>query len=143
MPAVGGNSHVMTSERDSKLARAVLEDLEGATNALVVEQNGQRRVAVPPEVGQVLQQVLSAMASGRSVTVNSFSEELTTSIAAQILGVSRPTVMKMINSGQLPSHRVGSHHRLSAEDVFAELQARRERERAAFSELLELEDDEF
>lgn len=63
-------------------------------------------------------------------------------MAARILGVSRPTLMKMIGSGVVASHMVGSHHRLLAEDVYAVLRARRDRERAAFSELMELEGDD-
>jgi excisionase family DNA binding protein len=58
------------------------------------------------------------------------------------VAVSRPTLMKMIGDGAIPAHRVGSHHRLRSDDVFAALRARRARERAAFADLLELEDDE-
>lgn len=139
----GNDNRVMTSQHENDLARSVLKDLEGAANVLVVEQNGQRRFALPPEIGRVLQHVIAVMASGGSVTVSSVPKELTTSIAAEILGVSRPTLMKMITEGKVPAHRVGSHHRLHADDVFAELRARRERERAAFAALLELEGDEI
>lgn len=82
------------------------------------------------------------MARGGTVTIGSVPEVLTTSAAAGILGISRPTLMKMINTGLIPSHKVGTHHRLRAEDVFAALRARRSRERAAFAELMELEGDE-
>lgn len=77
-----------------------------------------------------------------AVTVTALPEELTTSTAAKILGISRPTLMKMIREGRIPAHEVGTHHRLRTEDVFTELHERRERQRAAFAELLELEGDE-
>lgn len=66
---------------------------------------------------------------------------LTTTTAAGILGISRPTLMKLIDKGEIPSHKVGSHTRLKAVDVYSALRARRERERAAFAELMELDYD--
>jgi excisionase family DNA binding protein len=86
--------------------------------------------------------VLDVMARGGTITIGSVPDVLTTSAAAGILGISRPTVIKMIRDGQLPAHRVGTHHRLKSEDVFAALKARRARERAAFLELMEIERDE-
>lgn len=50
--------------------------------------------------------------------------------------------MKMIEEGTIAAHKVGTHHRLRACDVFDALRARRARERAAFAKLLELEGDE-
>lgn len=135
-------SRVMASDRQARLAGDVLAQLEGSGGVLAVERDGHRVVAIPAEVGKLLQHVLDVMARGGTVTIGSVPEVLTTSTAANILGVSRPTLMKMINRGAIPSHMVGTHHRLRAEDVFAALRARRARERAAFEELLKLEGDE-
>lgn len=107
-----------------------------------MERDGRRTVVVPPEIGRLLQHVLDVMARGGTVTIGTVPEVLTTSTAAGILGISRPTLMKMIKEGSIPSHMVGTHHRLTAEDVRAALRARRARERAAFEELMELEGDE-
>lgn len=137
-----GTSRVMATAREVRLARDVLAQLEGPEGALTVERDGRRVVPVPPEIGKLLQHVLDVVARGGTVTVGSVPEILTTSTAAGILGISRPTLMKMINEGSIPSHMVGTHHRLRAEDVYAALRARRARERAAFEELMELKGDE-
>jgi excisionase family DNA binding protein len=143
MPIISNSeTRVMTSEREAELARDVLSSLEGEAGSLVVERGGHREAALPPEIGKLLQHVLAVMARGGTVTVTTMPKELTTTAAAEVLGVSRPTLMKMIGDGAIASHRVGSHHRLHSEDVFAALRARRARERAAFAALLELEDDE-
>ena len=81
------------------------------------------------------------MARGGAVTITSLPKEMTTTTAAAVLGVSRPTLMAMIREGRIPAHRVGSHHRLLADDVFAERSARRARERAAFVDLQEALDE--
>lgn len=141
-PIQQGTGRVLTTERESELARDVLSQLEGPSGKLTVERDGTRQGALPPEIGRVLQHVLDVMARGATVTIGTVPAELTTSAAAGVLGISRPTLMKMIREGTIPSHRVGSHHRLKSEDVFTALRARREPERAAFAELMELAGDE-
>ncbi len=134
-----GNSRLMATPREMSLARDVLKHLEGPQGSLVVKRADSSVVEVPPEIGRLLQHVLSVMARGGTVTVGSVPEVVTTSAAAEILGISRPTLMKMIRGGEIPSHKVGTHHRLKSEDVFEALRMRRARERAAFERLLELE----
>lgn len=131
---------VITTGREAEQARAVLDQLHGPEGVLSVERDGQRATTLPPEVGRVLQQVLDVVARGGIVTVGAVPEEITTSTAAGILGVSRPTVMKMIRDGVLPAHMVGTHHRLNSDDVYAVRRARRARERAALMALLEDDD---
>lgn len=138
---IQSGTRVMTTEREAALADEVLSELSGEQGVLAVERSGERRATVPPELGRIIQQVLDVMARGGSVTITSLPEELTTTAAAAVLGVSRPTLMTMIKDGRLPAHRVGSHHRLLASDVFAERSARRDRERAAFASLQDLLED--
>lgn len=139
---VVSTNRVITTEHDADLARDVLEQLDGPAGSLRVDHRGDVLDPIPPELGRILQQVLEVMANGGTVTISSTPNELTTSSAAAILGVSRPTLMKMVEDGRVPAHRVGSHTRFTAEDVFAERRARRDRERAAFRALRDLEDDE-
>ena len=76
------------------------------------------------------------------MTVSAIPQEVTTSTAAAMLGISRPTLMKLVTDGAIPAHKVGTHTRLLSGDVLEVKRARRERERAAFAELLELEGDD-
>lgn len=140
---VASTNRLITTERDAHIAREVLEHLEGPEGSLLVDHRGEANEPVPPEVGRILQQVLEVVANGGTVTISSTPEELTTSSAAAILGVSRPTLLKLVKDGKVSSHRVGTHTRFRAEDIFAERRARRARERAAFQSLRELEDDEI
>lgn len=105
-------------------------------------ERGNNAVPLPPELGRILQRVLEVMSTGGTVTVSAIPEELTTTTAASILHMSRPTLMGLIRGGEIPSHKVGSHHRLRAADVFAYRNARRARERAAFAELRDLDDSD-
>lgn len=96
--------------------------------------------AVRPELDAILRKVIQAMSEGGAVTIGSLPRELTTTVAAQMIGVSRPTLMKKIREGQLPSHKVGAHTRLKTEDVQEYIRKRQVDRAAAFAELRELED---
>jgi len=98
-------------------------------------------VAVPEELSKIVARILRIVASGGTVTVGSMPAELTTSTAAEQLGVSRPTLMKMIDRGGIPAHKVGSHTRLRTSDVMAFRSDRQARRRKAFEELRAPEDE--
>jgi len=98
-------------------------------------------VAVPPDVSSFLIQVLRGLARGH-FAVTALPEELTTTVAAELVGVSRPTLMKLVRSGELASRQVGTHTRLRTGDVLA-LRKRRAQDRRAALEALRALDDEF
>jgi excisionase family DNA binding protein len=85
------------------------------------------RVELPEELYRVLRQVVDALRSGLAVTVAPQTQTLTTQQAADLLGVSRPTVIRLLDSGEIPFERVNTHRRIE----LRELLAYRERRRAA------------
>lgn len=136
------SSRVLTSERDASMARDVLTELTAERGSLAVSIGDEKTATVPVELRRLITQVLESVATGATITIGSVPDELTTSHAAAMLGISRPTLMKMVADGRLPAHKVGSHTRLKADDVFklrGDMQAQR---RAAFDELRELLDDD-
>lgn len=100
---------------------------------------------MPAELSELLARVVSSVATGATVTIGSTPEELTTSVAARQLGVTRPTLMRMIRTGQIPAHKVGTHHRLKTTDVLEAKRQRLTQQRQAFDQLRDLEDqlDQF
>ena len=98
-------------------------------------------VEMPPELSSFLLHVLRGLARGR-VAVATLPEELTTTVAAQLVGVSRPTLMKLVRSGALPSRQVGTHTRLATGDVLALRRTRARDRREALDALRDL-DEEF
>lgn len=132
---------LLMSERAVDMAKDVLQTLEGPEGFLSVDSRAGHSTPLPEELGKLVQQVLQGVASGAGVTVTSIPEELTTSAAAAMLGISRPTLMKKISAGEIPAYKVGSHTRLKASDVMEARSQRRQREREAFDELRRLLDD--
>ena len=110
------------------------EGSEGAPTLTVRLGDGDP-LALPPELGRVLATALAEAASGRAVEVRTVADELTTQEAADLLGVSRPFVVKLVDSGELPARRVGTHRRLRRDDVLAHRDQMRTTQAAALAEL--------
>lgn len=93
-------------------------------------------VELPESIYGALIQVVEAMAAGKAVTVAPQNQMLTTQQAADLLGVSRPTVIKLIDSGELPAETPGTRRRMiKLDDVLACKARRREAQYAALIEL--------
>ncbi|MDR1189403.1 MAG: helix-turn-helix domain-containing protein [Bifidobacteriaceae bacterium] len=95
---------------------------------------------LPAELSGLLARVVASIASGTAVTIEPMPEELTTSEAARQLGVTRPTLVRMIRSGQIDARLVGTHHRVKTSDVAEQRRQRLAKQLKAFEELRELDD---
>ena len=82
--------------------------------------------------------LLAHIAKGEMVTVVPYGTVLTTQQAADLLNVSRPFLTKLLEAGEIPFHRVGSHRRIKAEDLLAYRDRREGEQDAALSELQRL-----
>jgi excisionase family DNA binding protein len=68
---------------------------------------------------RVLKEALRNIALGQAVAGVSPNRQLTTQRAADLLGVSRPHLVKLLELGQLPYHKTGSHRRIYLNDLLA------------------------
>jgi len=95
---------------------------------LLVGEGEGDQVELPESMYRLLVQVVEALSSGRAVTVAPHSTTLTTQQAADILGVSRPTVVRLIDAGELASQRPGTRRQVLLRDVLEYRERRRQRQ---------------
>jgi excisionase family DNA binding protein len=93
------------------------------------------RVALPEEIYQVLHQVVAALSQGMAITVAPHTTLLTTQQAADMLGISRPTLVKYLEEGRIPFELRGRHRRVLLADLLSYQQNARTRRRAALDEM--------
>ena len=114
-------STAISNLRDETISQARIEAqrvLKWADEAdLSLSVSGMGSEQMGDALNQVISRVLRALAQGQSIDIQPVPRDLTTTVAAQRIGISRPMLMKAIRSGELPAHKVGSHFRIRPEDA--------------------------
>jgi excisionase family DNA binding protein len=98
-------------------------------------------VVLPAAVVRMLRALLTELGKGNAVTLMPHHAELTTQDAAGLLNVSRPFLVGLLESGQLPYHKVGTHRRVKFADLMTYKHRRDEQSEAALRELAALSQD--
>jgi excisionase family DNA binding protein len=128
------------ASRLSELRDQIDAIFRGPHKPYLVGPNGER-VDLPDSAFEALKLVIDAMARGESITLVPHGKELTSQEAADILRVSRPHLIKLLDRGELPFHRAGTHRRIKIEDVLAYRDRRDAGRKAALDELMRLSEE--
>ena len=107
---------------------------ESAERATLIGPDG-TRLQLPGEVFEVLREVVVALSQGLAITVAPHQTVLSTSEAAQLLGVSRPTLVRLLESGEIPFDKPSRHCRVRLADLLA-YQERSRRGRATLDQMV-------
>ena len=107
----------------------------GRTRVRLVVDDGDETLAVPRAAVELLARILAHMAAGQGVSVVPSHAELTTQQAADLLNVSRPFLIGLLDAGQIEYRKVGKHRRVKAASLLAYLRADDQHRRGAADEL--------
>ena len=135
MPSTALN---LTSDALAMEAEEALRLLREIERGRVVElhpQGGDEMVSIPEPVVELLARVLAVMANGDAVAVVPVRAELTTQQAADLLNVSRPHLVKLLEGGEIPFRKVGTHRRVGLSDLLEYRRRDQARRRAILDEL--------
>ena len=75
------------------------------------------RIEIPGDLGEALLLIVQQLRTGNGVSIAAMRAEVTTAEAAQLLNVSRPFVVKLLETGAMPFRKVGTHRRVKLVDV--------------------------
>ena len=124
MGLIADFSESIPSERDTTMARdssrqvaKLLGRSSGDLTLRVSNDGSEETIAIPFSAFKLLASILNEMAQGNAVTLIPVHAELTTQQAADILNVSRPFVIGLIESKSLPCRKVGTHRRILFSDL--------------------------
>lgn len=92
-------------------------------------------VELPSSLVALLAQALRLMAAGKRASLVPIDAELTTRQAADMLNVSRTYLIKLLDTGRIPYHRIGRHRRIRREDILRHKETLRRQRREALDQL--------
>ena len=137
---------VEPTEDDAKLARESARQLAprlakagGALQVQIVDRDGgSEAVTIPTAAFRLLVAILAQMADGNGVRLIPHHAELTTQEAAELLNISRPYLVRLLEEGRIPFRKVGTHRRVRFEDIIAYKAQHRRARSASLDELTRL-----
>jgi excisionase family DNA binding protein len=131
----------LPSEADAEVAKEssrVLAAFLSKKNTLrvrLLDDPRKETVALPASAVRLLVRILEETARGNAVTLIPVHAELTTQQAADMLNISRPSLIQLLDEGKIEFRRVGTHRRVRFEALMAYKRAHEAERRAALAEL--------
>jgi len=119
---------------------AMLRTASAAEPSTTLSGPGGQHLILPAEVFEVLRDIVEATAAGQAVTIAPVHQRLTTQEAADLLDVSRPTLVKLLEAGEIPFEQPGRHRRVRFADVLAYRERGSLERRAALDRMVEIAD---
>ena len=103
----------------SQLLEPLVSDAREVQFQFVSEASPMQVLSIPAPALRLLNEILKEMAKGNAVTLIPIHALLTTQEAADILNVSRPFLIGLLEAGRMPYQRLGSHRRILFKDLMA------------------------
>lgn len=94
----------------------ILAHVQSPMTEIEIEET-KEKLQIPSSALTLLNEILKAMSQGKPISIVPVATEVSTQKAAEILGCSRPHLVKMLESGELDFFKVGKHRRIKFEDI--------------------------
>jgi len=105
---------------------------------LQISTSNGESIALPNSVTDIFRTVINVIAQGKGISLIPVAEEVTTTQGAEILNISRPYLMRLIENGEIPYHQVGTHKRINLQDLLEYKKIRDTKRKKGLQKLTEL-----
>lgn len=95
---------------------ATLSELRSSNPEIEIEETNER-IRIPLNALKLLAKILKVTSQGKSISIVPIASEMTTQAAAEIIGCSRPHLVKLLESGEIKFTKIGKHRRVMYEDI--------------------------
>lgn len=121
-----GNITEKTTREEQRIAESSVSQLKKASRRLSKKRSPAVRIKmqeqseyleIPSKALSLLHDIVALMADGKSITLIPSDAEVSTQQAAEVLSVSRPHIVKLLESGVIPHRKVGTHRRILLKDL--------------------------
>lgn len=105
-----------------------------------IEETGEK-IILPVKALNLLSEILRAMSQGKPISIMPLATEVTTQSAAEILGCSRPYLVKLLEEGKIEYTKVGKHRRIKYEDIVDYKKKMKEEQKRRLIEMMHADED--
>ncbi|MFT4526693.1 MAG: excisionase family DNA binding protein [Bacteroidia bacterium] len=95
---------------------ATLKELKSENPEIEIEETAEK-IQIPLSALKLLAKILEATSQGKPISIVPIATEMTTQAAADLIGCSRPHLVKLLENGKIPFTKVGKHRRVMFEDA--------------------------
>lgn len=99
-------------------------------------------VPIPSEIYEILHQVVASLSTGQAITITPNDPVVTTQQAADLLGITRPTFVRLLDEGKIPFERISTRRKVRLEDVLNYREQRKQEQYRLLSQIAAPFDDE-
>ncbi|MDZ7847011.1 MAG: helix-turn-helix domain-containing protein [Owenweeksia sp.] len=119
---------------------ATLAELKSENPEIEIEET-EEKIRVPLKALKLLAEILKATSQGKMISVVPVATEMTTQAAAEMLGCSRPHLVKLLEEGRIPFTKVGKHRRIRYEDVATYKNRMKEKQKELIIEMMKSDEE--
>ncbi|WP_126969466.1 helix-turn-helix domain-containing protein [Gynurincola endophyticus] len=105
-----------TALQSYQALHSAIEQLITDTTEIEIEET-REKIVIPVRALKLLRDILKAMGQGSPISIVPVATEVTTQKAAEIIGCSRPHLVKLLDEGKIAFTKIGKHRRIKLEDV--------------------------
>lgn len=129
----------VASESYGALA-SVIEQINSVQPAIEIEET-KEKIKIPLSALKLLGDILKAMSQGKLISIVPIAAEMTTQAAAEILGCSRPHLVKLLEEGKIAFTKVGKHRRIKFDDVIKYRQHLKNQQKQNIIDIMNLDEE--
>ena len=127
---------------ESDQVKALHGLLQKEGRARLVGKGGEPAIELPDAVFDLLMKIVDGLQQGKAISIVPVTQDLTTQQAAEMLGVSRPFFVKLLETNQLPYHLAGTHRRVYLQDLLVYKQDRDQQRHEALNQMAREADEQ-
>lgn len=119
---------------------ASIEQLHTENPEIEIEET-EEKIRIPIYALRLLAKILMELSRGNPISIVPIASEITTQAAAELIGCSRPHIVRLLEEGKIPYTKVGKHRRIKYEDLAKFKKQMKSRQRNKIQELMQLDEE--
>lgn len=130
----------LIAQKSYSVLASSIDQLRTDNPEIEIEET-EEKIRIPISALRLLADILKQISQGNPISIVPIATEMTTQAAAELLGCSRPHVVRLLEEGKIPFTKVGRHRRIKYEDIVRFKKDMKSKQRKRIQKLMELDEE--